>query len=67
MPFVLGVLCTNEVLKPVPNHISTGLSKQVGKLSSLARIFFFSPSPKLLKSSTIHDLDLTGTALVLSL
>lgn len=65
MPFVLGVLSTDEVLKPVPNHTSTGLASRLGS-GVVWQGFFFSPSPKLLKSSTIHDLEFTGTALVLS-
>lgn len=65
MPFVL---CTDEVLKPVPKPYFYWISKQVswGSGAVLAKDFFFSPSPKLLKSSTIHDIDFIGTALVLS-
>lgn len=53
----------SSILKTVSNPYFW-ISKKVGRWSTWQGLLF--PYPKLLESSTIHDLDFTGTALVLS-
>ena len=48
MPFVLGVLSTDEVLKPVPNHTSTGLASRLGS-GVVWQGFFFLPPQSFLR------------------